>query len=184
MKRHRLTTWTMCLLLAVAIGSCRTKSQQIATMEKDRNAWETVPVKPTLIGGNPAAVPSPPLVIYKTKKDYSHNVPVTMDDSRTRIIAYPDPRDLKAGGRLTLPDPLDNGYWLDNRGIGKNVAFLSFTYEEYARLDSAPSMEVLLDSIIDKNPLLEIIECGRRSDYKGQNPVDAMNDYIRRHNLK
>ena len=63
------------------------------------------------------------------------------------------------------------------------MAFLSYTYDEYAALKSAPTMQQLLDSIIDRHPLTAITDCGSRSDFNG-NLVDAVNEYIRSHGLK
>ena len=124
----------------------------------------------------PAAVPSPVVYIYKMKKDYSRQVPVLLDQSRSRIISYPAPSDLKRGNSLLLPTPLIHGYWLDNRGINAQVAFLSYTYEEYSRMTQAPSVSELFDAIIDKEPLLDIRECGKRSDY--QDIVTELNQLI------
>ena len=86
--------------------------------------------------------------------------------SRTRILSYPAPGDLKMGDGLRLPTLLNKGYLLDNKGIGPNVAFLTYTYEEYSQLPTAPSMTDLMSHILDKYPLLEIRACGRRADYK------------------
>jgi hypothetical protein len=61
---------------------------------------------------------------------------------------------------------LGKGYLLDNRGIGLNVAYLSMTYEQYAALEEAPSMETLEASIIDRDPLVELCECARRTEFK------------------
>lgn len=125
----------------------------------------------------------PAAYIYKTTKDYSHNVPVIMDSSRTRIVSYPAPSDLSDGGKLRLPAPLDNGYWLDNRGITPDVAFLSYTYEEYSRLQQAPSMEELLGSIVDKHPLVTIVSIGKRAGDSNA-LIEAANGYIKKNNLK
>ena len=43
---------------------------------------------------------------------------------------------------------------------------LTYTYEEYSQLPTAPSMTDLMSHILDKYPLLEIRACGRRADYK------------------
>ncbi len=106
-----------------------------------------------------------PVYIYKMKKDYSQHVPVTMDAARTRVVSYPAPTDLKTNGKLAVPTPLDNGFWLDNRGINENVAFLSYTYEEYSQLTEAPTSEELMKHIIDNDPLTEIHYCGRRNEF-------------------
>lgn len=99
-----------------------------------------------------SAMMMPPVIVYKTSADYSNLVPVNMDDSKTTIVSYPDPVDVKAHKRPTL---LENGYLLDNFGIGRNVAYMDYTYEEYAALDKVPEMETLLQHIIDRNPLTE-----------------------------
>lgn len=108
----------------------------------------------------------PQVFVYKMKKDYSNNVPVIMDNGRTRIVSYPAPTDLKRGNGYATPTKLNDGFWLDNKGIGPNVAFLSYTYEEYAALEQAPAIENLMKSIIDKNPLEYYAFCGRRNNFK------------------
>ena len=81
----------------------------------------------------------------------------------TRIVSYPAVSDVRG---LPYPTPLADGYLLDNRGIGRNVAFLSYTYEEYAALPATPSPEELMEKVIDKHPLLEIHFLGNRYQYK------------------
>lgn len=132
------------------------------------------------LGGSNKVSVTRPVTIYKTTKDYSQNVPVIMNADRTEIVSYPDPKDIRESSK---PTQLNNGYLLDNRGIGENVAFLSYTYDEYSKLESAPSREQLMNSIIDKNPLSTIVNCGHASDYSG-NLVDALNEYIKTNKLK
>src|SRR5580693_4313855 len=67
---------------------------------------------------------SPSAVIYKTKGDYSKNVPVTLSDDKSKIVSYPAVQDIYYKGALAYPTPLAKGYWLDNRGINVNSAFL------------------------------------------------------------
>ena len=105
----------------------------------------------------------PPGVVYKTTKDYSCNVPVGLSADGTHIVSYPAVSDVRG---LPYPTPLADGYLLDNRGIGRNVAFLSYTYEEYAALPATPSPEELMEKVIDKHPLLEIHFLGNRYQYK------------------
>jgi len=78
---------------------------------------------------------------------------------------------------LAYPTKLADGYLLDNRGITENVAFTSYTYEEYSRLKSAPTETELMNKIIDRNPLLEIINCGARAEYK--NEIEDLNKVIK-----
>lgn len=105
------------------------------------------------------------VVIYKTVKDYSSNVPVTLSDDKTAIVSYPHPSDLVIGENLALPSSLHKGYLLDNRGINKNVAFLKYTYTEYAMLKEVPTLQELQRSIIDKDPLTELWDCGNKANF-------------------
>jgi hypothetical protein len=111
-------------------------------------------------------IPDAPLIIYKTKADYSANVPVIMDENRTRIIAYPAPSDLLVAGKLTLPVFLNQGFMLDNRGIGLNVVFLKYTYKEYSQLEATPTMAMLMNNILETYPLTAMYRCGLRNEYR------------------
>lgn len=122
-------------------------------------------------------ISSPSVIVYKTRKDYIQQVPVSMNKERTRIVSYPAPTDLIRGDELTLPTPLANGFLLDNRGITPTVAFLTYTYEEYSNLAVAPSIQELMEHIIDKYPLTQMYECGRRAEYK--NIVRQLNQIIK-----
>lgn len=111
-------------------------------------------------GGNLKQVA--PAIVYKTRANYDNKVPITLSADKKTIVSYPHPIDLYHNGKLSYPTPLDNGYLLDNRGIGKNVAFTNYTYEAYANLPQAPTMAQLFDSIIDDNPLVELFNLGPR----------------------
>lgn len=116
--------------------------------------------------GQAAFVSGPKAVIYQTSKDYSQLVPVQLSDDKKTIESYPDVKDVYYNGILAYPSQLHNGYWLDNRGINKNVAFIKLTYEEYSKLSKTPSSEELMDMIIDDQPLISMYNCGNRSSYK------------------
>jgi hypothetical protein len=105
-----------------------------------------------------------PVLVYKTKGDYRNYVPVLLSEDKSKIVTYPDPKDIRSGNRA--PSILANGYLLDNRGIGKRVAFLRVTYAVYGQLPEAPTMVELEDMILDKNPLIELYDCGSRNQYK------------------
>lgn len=116
---------------------------------------------------------SPAALVYKTRGDYFQRVPVTMNASKDSIIAYPDPVDVRLGDQLAVPTKLKKDYLLDNRGIGRNTAFLTYTYQNYAALSKVPTMNQLMDSLLDRNPLTELWDCGPRSLYKKE--VDELN---------
>ena len=119
----------------------------------------------------------PSVIIYKTKKDYSQHVPVGLSKDKMKIVSYPAISDVKVGGEYPYPTRLEDGYLLDNRGIAENVAFLSYTYEEYAALPATPSVSILMEKIIDKDPLIEIHRCGNRSQYNDL--IKELNELIR-----
>jgi hypothetical protein len=116
------------------------------------------------------------LVIYKTKKDYSEYLPVTLNNNKDRIVSYPSPRDIYYNGKLALPTKLKKGYYLDNRGISPNSVFTSYTYEEYSKLDRAPNVEDIMKRIIDFDPFLEIYICGNRIDNNMNTLIKKMID--------
>lgn len=122
-----------------------------------------------------------PALIYKTTKDYSHNVAVTLSADKSKIESYPEPGDVYYKGKLATPTPLANGYWLDNRGVSVNTAFTSYTYEEFSKLKSAPDLETFYKAIIDKNPITELYNCGNRDQFT--NEVKELNSAIKNNAL-
>lgn len=128
------------------------------------------------------SAPSPPCLIYKTKSDYSKNIPVILSDDKTVIVSYPDVKDVYYKGILAYPTVLNNGFLLDNRGIGPNVAFLTFTYEQFSKMNKTPSSTELFQFILDREPLLEMYQCGNRNKYS--NIESELNELISSGNLK
>lgn len=160
---HRFPLLTLSLLIVYGCSAPKkTASSEIRSMES-----------PIMDYGTKASAPA---LVYKTRADYFDRVPVLMNAERNRIVSYPDPTDLRNGNGLTLPTRLRNGYLLDNRGIGINVAFLTYTYQTYGALSKAPELNQLMDSLLDNNPLTELWDCGSRSHYK--NEVDELNALI------
>lgn len=111
------------------------------------------------------STPGPHALVYKTKADYFDKVPILLSEDKKQIISYPSPSDLRQGEQMALPSKLIRGYLLDNRGIGKNVAFLTLTYSEYAKLKEAPSIAELEAAILDDDPLKELWDCGRKTNF-------------------
>lgn len=100
-----------------------------------------------------------PVIVYQTRADFTRLVPVTMNAAKDRIVAYPAPGDLYHNAELSLPVKLKKGYLLDRRGISPNSVFTSYTYEEYSRLDAAPSIRELQERIIEKEPFVTMVDC-------------------------
>jgi hypothetical protein len=138
----------------------------------------SAPVDTKAAGAN---ISGPPALVYKTRADYDKLVPVIMNDAKTVIVSYPHPNDVKNSQGLMMPVQLKKGYLLDKKGIGKNVAFLNITYEEYAKLSEPPEMEQLEKLILDKDPLVELCDCGNITRFT--DPVNQLNDYIKHHSL-
>ena len=105
-----------------------------------------------------------PIIIYKTKVDYSQNVAVTLSEDKSKIISYPHPTDVFYKKKLAYPITLDNEYLLDNLGININTAYLSLTLKEYSQYIEAPSLKEMYKMIIDENPLTEYYNCGNRQN--------------------
>ena len=125
----------------------------------------------------PVTITGPRCLVYKTKNDYRQYVPVILSADKTKIVSYPGIGDIYYKAELAYPTLLENGYLLDNRGIGPDVAFLSLTYEGYSKLKAAPGAAELMDMILDNDPLLELYDCGDRSQYP--DPVEMLNKLIR-----
>ena len=130
----------------------------------------------------PSYTIGPATVVYKTKADYSNNVPIALSEDKMSVVSFPDPKDLEHNGKYATPTKLKNGYLLDNRGIGKNVAFLKMTYAEYAALTAPPSPKELMTMIADKDPLTELCNCGNKNAIP--NPEKQMNQLIKKKQLR
>lgn len=113
-------------------------------------------------GSDAVFIPGPKIIIYKTTKDYSNHVPVTLSDDRKSIESYPDIKDVFINGELAYPTKLHNGFLLDNRGINANTAFLEYTYEEYSKLNKTPDSKELMSSILDSDPISAIYMYSKR----------------------
>ena len=115
-------------------------------------------------------------MVYKTKEEYLNKIPITLSEDKRKIVSYPHPKDIYYNGNLALPVKLEKGYLLDNRGIGKNTAFINMTYEEYAKLASPPKLAELERLILEKDPIAELCDCGNRNQFK--NEIDELNNLI------
>jgi len=136
-------------------------------------AHKNMPKQITLV--QPKFDASPAVVIYKTKKDYSRFVAVTLSEDKTSISSYPAPSDVSS--ERSMPAALAEGYWLDNRGINDRVAFLDITYEAYARMENPPSKAQLWAHIQDKDPVLSMYNCGAAYSYTDK--IKQLNAVIR-----
>jgi hypothetical protein len=112
---------------------------------------------------------SGPIVVYKTRQDYSGNVTIQLSKNHMKVIAYPGPGDA-AGQR---PIQLAKGYLL-KRMVGDAV--LSLTIDDYVKEAKFYSHEELLRMVIDTSPYIEKYEC---CECTGKDTV-KINDLIRK----
>jgi hypothetical protein len=166
MKHHK--SFLILIISSLIITSCKTAKQS------ENAAKQTMTTNTNNAG--------PHAIIYKTTKDYSDNVPVTLSEDKKKVISYPDKGDVFYKGKLAYPTKLENGYLLDNRGISATTAFTKYTYEEYSKLKTTPDTETLFNSIIDANPFTEIIDCGSR--YRFKDEVTELNAEIKSGKIK
>lgn len=149
----------MCATLLVLLCGCR--SPKNTSNENNSNdttfAWQ--------IKTQPMAMAMPPIIVYKTRADYNNLIPIRLDSTGNKIESVPDPSDVHRNDGYATPTQLDNGYLIDRCGISKYSAFLDYTYEQYAALDSLPSEEELMSHIVDKRPFVEMWNCGRAQQY-------------------
>lgn len=114
---------------------------------------------------NEVSIPGPRVIIYKTKADYSKNIPIILSPDKKSVVSYPDIRDIKRDNQYTYPTQLMDGYLLDNRGITADVAFINLTYEQYSALPKTPNSQELLQMVIDKKPIKKMYTCGLKSKF-------------------
>lgn len=122
-----------------------------------------------------------PLMVYKTKADYSKLVPVILSADKSEIVSYPHPNDIKSGDDLRLPLKLKKGYLLDQQGINAQVAFLSMTYQQYARMSNPLNLDSMFALIKDADPLLELYQVGVHGEY--EDPEKEINALIKKGEL-
>jgi len=153
---RQFSIYSLILFTMLMLTNCHCSRITAKSTPLDQNAIRTV------------SAATPPALVYKTRKNYSQYIPVTMNVEKTRIVSYPHPTDIYYKGKLAYPTFLNKGYLLDNRGIGPNVVFLDYTYDAYSRLKEPLTMEQLISHLLDKNPLLELWNCGPRPGFKDE----------------
>jgi hypothetical protein len=127
-----------------------------------------------------AAIPGPPVIIYKTKSNFNNLVPVMLNKEKTEVVGYPAPSDIRLSGERNEPVELEQGFLFDRRGIGPNSAFLEMTFDEYAGLSRALTPEELIESVIEPDPFVVMYRCDIRND---ENVIEELNDLIRKFNF-
>lgn len=155
-------------IFAMAIAMLALLTQCKSTKEANKEGDDTIRI---------SQAPEPGMVVYKTKANYRKNVPVMLSEDNSKVVSYPAPKDLMKDGKYRYPTELTGGYLLDNKGIDENVAFLNLTYDQYTKIGAPLTASKIYELILEKEPLVEMYRCGRRSDY--DDPVAVFNKMIR-----
>lgn len=150
------TSMIFLMVFMMALTSCKVRKEDKANSSATEQVNNVSNV----------AMATAPVIIYKTKADYTSNIPVVLSDDKAKIVSFPDVADVKSVEGFRTPVRLANSFLLDKQGIGVNTAFVSYTYEEYSNLEQTPTANQLFDMIIDNDPILEIYNCGSKNDFK------------------
>ena len=131
------------MMIATLFAACKSNKEAVAT-----------DLPAVAIGMGKPAKALPKAVAYKTNGDYNDYVPVIVSDDGTKLVAYPDPTDIREN---STPVELGNGWLLDRRGsIGKNTRFTKWTYAEYAKLPVVPKRAVIMESLLPDARVTEV----------------------------
>lgn len=111
------------------------------------------PMPSELLTGQPAMM-IPKARIYRMSGDCTDLVPITLGEDGT-VISYPAPTDLNSS---QMPLPLEDGWYLDRRGIGIGSVLTTYTYTQYEALPSPPSPAQLIQHISRDCHITHIVE--------------------------
>lgn len=117
----------------------------------------------------------PRAVIYQMNGAWQEFVPVTLDASGRALANFPAVTDISADQQ---PVELDNGWWLDCRGISPATAFTGYTYSRYAALPDTPAPKTLLASLIPNAKVTRIVQLPMTLS-QARNDIKAVNALIR-----
>lgn len=181
------------VFIALGLSACKTKQKIVAisnqtTAGAELDARVDKPQESSLMKEITEAKSDERTIVYKTKSDVHALVPVTMNNDKTEIVAYPAPTDLFRNGKPAYPVQLAQGYWLDNRGVGLNSVFIGVTYDKYMQLSKAPTLQEIMKMISDADPIVEMYDLGPRSNYPHNetdiNPIIEKGDLSKFKRLK
>lgn len=142
------------VLLAPAAISCGGQ-RDVTSVDTGANPQPVIGVRHDVpVTGQPPQNALPKAIVYRTNRDVGDHVAVRLNPERTALVTFPAPSDLSGS---STPLELADGWLLDRRGtIGENTVFLTYTYEEYAALPSAPSPSQLMSAIISDAKVTEV----------------------------
>ena len=95
---------------------------------------------------------SGPIIVYKTKQDYSNNITIQLSKDKKKVTCTPGPQDAAHQRPIQLAD----GYLLKSM-CGDAVT--SVTYDDFIKSTKSFSSAEWLSFVIDTDPYLEKYEC-------------------------
>ena len=116
------------------------------------------------------------VVVYKSKSDYSNNVPIMYSKELGSIISYPAPTDVERFKELK-PIELSEGYLLDQIGVNLRTVYLEYSLDEYSEFREAPSLETMTKKILEYSPFVELYDIGQPNEKN--NSIDKLNKLIK-----
>lgn len=81
---------------------------------------------------------------FRMNGDYANNVAITLNPDGS-LAYFPDPSDISAN---SSPLEIGNGWWLNRQGISAKSVFTKYTFAEYSKLKTVPSIAELKASVI------------------------------------
>lgn len=132
--------------MLVILGGCSSASNMKTI--KVENSYTGAPmiaqpVEPTLIGSHSVGMVLKASV-FRMNGDYANNVAVTLGPNG-ELTYFPAPTDIR---KSSAPVALGEGWWLNRQGLSAGSVFTRWTFEEYARLKTCPSIEEIKSAII------------------------------------
>lgn len=107
-----------------------------------------------IVNANNTSNYMPKATAFVMSGDYSNNVAITLSPDGN-LIYFPAPSDITVD---SAPVELGNGWWLNRQGLGQNSVFTTYTFEDYSKLGSTPSIEELKAAIIPGAKVVQFIE--------------------------
>jgi hypothetical protein len=101
-------------------------------------------------------------------------VPIGLSADKKEIVSYPDPKDVKNDSGFYYPTALNDGYWMDNIGVGVNTGYLGMSLKEYSQLSEPLKLNVMMTMLVDTSPFTEMWNCGSR----GSVSIEEINKWI------
>lgn len=121
------------------------------------------------------------VIVYKTSRDYSNNVPIIYSKETGTITSYPAPTDVQRFKELK-PIELKDGFLLDQIGVNPNTVYLEYTLDEYSSFKKAPSIESMVEKIIEYAPFVELYNLGQPNSKN--NSIEKLNNLIQTNEIK